>query len=89
VTAHTTAAVNIATIAENKQRITDGRAHPHAALQFPCTMTWLFMYLVKRDPHTCCLLLWPVVYYKCIAQIVEMVIDFLKSKTRTIKIFEK
>jgi len=72
----------------NKE-LTVGCDHLHAVVQFPCTVTRLFMHAVKQDaPYTHYSQLWPVVFYKYIAQSVEMMIDFWNSKTRTIKIFQ-
>ena len=44
-----------------------------------------FTHAVKQDvTHTCYLLPWSTLYYKCLAQIAEMIIEFWKSITRTI-----
>jgi len=56
------------------KKLTDYRAHLHASVQFLCTITRLLCTHWNRMPYTCYLLPSHVIYYKCVAQIVETII---------------
>jgi len=65
----------------------DGCTRQHAAVQFPIYAQWPDCSHIQwnRMPHTCYLLQWPIVYYKCLAQIVETIIEFWNKKQKWLK----
>jgi len=71
------------------KELTDG--HPRPACSSSVSMHNDLIVLAVTRHHAPVMYshsLLPVIYYKYVAQIAETIIDFWKSKTRMIKIFE-